>query len=136
MNESAAREKIVVKESPIHGVGVFAARRIGAGEVIIDGCREWLSDEALKELPSEERSYISIIDGRSILFKPPARFVNHSCNPNARGTGLGDVAIRVIEAGEEITVDYIAEQVPGLKLECNCKAPNCRGLLIFPQESR
>ena len=136
MNEPAVNENIVVKESPIHGVGVFATRRIAAGEVIIDGCREWLSDEALTELPPEERSYISVIDGRSILFKPPARFVNHSCNPNARGTGHGDVAMRVIEAGEEITVDYIAEQVPGLRLECNCKAANCRGLLILPQESR
>jgi len=36
----------------------------------------------------------------------------------------------VIEAGEEITVDYVAEQVPGLRLQCNCRMPNCRGLLI------
>jgi len=36
-----------------------------------------------------------------ILMTPPARFVNHSSDPNARGTDLYDVAIRVIEAGEE-----------------------------------
>jgi hypothetical protein len=42
------------------------------------------------------------------------------------------VAIRAIEAGEEVTVDYVAEQVPGLRLECNCRAPNCRGLLVVP----
>ena len=77
---------VVVRESPIHGVGVFATRRINAGEVIT----------------------------------------------NARGTAAGDAAIRVIEAGEEVTVDYLAEQVPGLRLECNCRAPNCRGLLVGP----
>jgi uncharacterized protein len=125
-------ENVVVKDSPIHGQGVFAVRRIEAGEVIIDGCREVLSDEAVKNLPGEERLFLSVIDGRNILMKPPARFVNHSCIPNARGTDRHDVAIRVIEAGEEVTVDYVAEQVPGLRLECNCKAPNCRGLLVVP----
>jgi SET domain-containing protein len=124
-------ERIVVHESPIHGRGVFAARRIDAGEVIIDwsGCSEVLSDGALKALPSEERIFVSVIDGQNILFKPPASFVNHSCNPNARGCDGHDIAIRVIEAGEEITVDYVAEQVPGLRLECNCQSLNCRGLL-------
>jgi SET domain-containing protein len=123
-------ERIVVKDSPIHGRGVFAATRIEAGEIIIDGCREVLSDEALKALSREESIFLAVIDGQNILFKPPARFVNHSCNPNARGTDRHDVAIRVIEAGEEVTVDYVAEQVPGLRLDCNCRAPNCQGLLI------
>jgi hypothetical protein len=125
-------ERVVVKDSPIHGKGVFASRRIEPGEVIIEGCREVLSDEAVKALPAEERNFISVIDGLNILMKPPARFVNHSCNPNARGSDHCDTAIRVIEGGEEITVDYVAEQVPGLRLECNCKAPNCRGLLMVP----
>jgi len=127
---------VVVQDSPIHGRGVFAARRIELGEVIIDGCREVLSDDALKSLPTEERMFLSVMDGQNILMKPPGRFVNHSCNPNARGTDRHDVAIRVIEAGEEVTVDYLAEQVPGLRLECNCKAPNCRGLLLVPSTSQ
>jgi hypothetical protein len=124
--------KVVMKDSPIHGKGVFASQRIEPGEVIIDGCREVLSDEAVKALPTEERILLSVMDGLNILMKPPARFVNHSCNPNARGSDRHDIAIRIIEAGEEITVDYVAEQVPGLRLDCNCKAPNCRGLLIVP----
>ena len=125
-------EKVVVQHSPIHGRGVFAVRRIEPGEVVIDGCREVLSDEALAALPPEERVFLSVVDGQNILMQPPARFVNHSCNPNARGTDRHDVAIRVIEPGEEVTVDYVAEHVPGLRLECNCQAPNCRGLLIVP----
>jgi len=127
-------ERIVVNNSPIHGRGVFAVGRIGAGEVIMNWsqCSEVLSDEAVNALASEERRCVSVIDGENILFKPPARFINHSCNPNALGSDGHDIALRVIEAGEEITVDYVAEQVPGLRLECNCNAPNCRGLLIVP----
>ena len=125
-------EKIVVHDSPIHGQGVFAARRIEPGEVIIDGGRKLLTEEALDALPPEERIFISVIDGQRVLMLPPARFVNHSCHPNARGTDRRDVAIRVIEAGQEVTVDYVAEQVPGLRLQCNCKAPNCRGWLVVP----
>ena len=125
-------EKVVVQLSPIHGRGVFAARRIEPDEVIIDGCREVLSDEAVTSLPAEERVFLSVIDGHNILMAPPARFVNHSCSPNARGTDRHDVAIRMIEPGEEVTVDYVAEHVPGLRLQCNCQAPNCRGLLIVP----
>ena len=121
---------VVIQDSPIHGRGVFAARRIEAGEVIIDGCREVLSDEAVAALPAEERPFISVIDGKNIWMTSPSRFVNHSCSPNARGTDHGDIASRTIDAGEEITVDYVDEQVPGLRLECNCREPNCRGLLI------
>jgi SET domain-containing protein len=128
-------ETVIVHESAIHRHGVFAARRIEAGEVIIDGCREILDARAVEALPPDERAFVSIIDGRSILMKPPARFVNHSCAPNARGTGQRDIAIRAIEAGEEVTVDYAAEQVPGLRLLCNCKAPGCRGWLVVPGES-
>jgi uncharacterized protein len=122
-------DKVVVRASPIHGRGVFAARRIEPGEVIINGCRDVLSDDAVKALPPEERIYLSVMDGRNILMQPPARFINHSCNPNARGTDRYDVAIRVIEAGDEVTVDYVAE-VPGMTMQCNCKAPNCRGLIV------
>ena len=71
-----------------------------------------------------------MINGKNIWMTSPSRFVNHSCSPNARGIDHGDIASRTIDAGEEITVDYVDEQVPGLRLECNCRAPNCRGLLI------
>lgn len=114
----AAMDKVVVQHSPIHGRGVFAARRIAPGEVVIDGCREVLSDDAIASLPTEERIFLSVMDGQNILMKPPARFVNHSCDPNGRATDRDDVAVRAIEPGEEVTVDYVAEHVPGLRLEC------------------
>ena len=120
-------EKVVVRESPIHGRGVFATRRIEAGEVVIEGCREVLTYDALEALPVSERKFLALMDGQTVLMKPPSRFVNHSCEPNARGTMWHDVAVRVIEAGEEVTVDYGDEQASGRRLRCHCGTPNCRG---------
>ena len=128
MAATSGTEKIVIRDSLIHGRGVFATQRLEPGHVIIDGCRQVLSDDAVAALPPEEREFISVMNGRNVLMKPPSRFVNHSCNPNACGTDEHDVAVRVIEAGEEITVDY-ADEVPGLMLECNCKAANCRRVI-------
>jgi uncharacterized protein len=129
-------KKIVIRDSNIHGRGVFAEQNIDVGEVIIDwdGCTELLTGQEMAVVPPDERKYLSLIDSQYVLFKPPARFVNHSCNPNARGEKGHDVAIRHILRGEEVTVDYVAEQVPDLNLQCKCGANGCRGLLkVGPQ---
>src|SRR5262245_65493042 len=128
------QHKFVVKASPIHGRGVFAARRIEPGEITIDWttCSEVLTDEQVRFLSVEEQMFVSIVDGKHVLFKPPARFVNHSCDANARAGDGHDVALRAIEEGEEITIDYVLEQALELRLrtfQCRCGAANCRGLL-------
>jgi SET domain-containing protein len=122
---------IVVKDSMIHGRGVFAAQDIIPGEVIIDWeeCTEDLTEDDVQRPPREERRRVSFIDGQYVLFKPPASWVNHSCDANARGASGRDVAIRAIKRGEEITVDYVLENVPDLNFRCNCGSQVCRGLL-------
>lgn len=122
---------ITFGNSRIHGKGIFAARDISPGEVLIDwnDCTKVLTVEEVGTLSHDERKRVSFIEGQYILFGPPACWVNHSCNPNARGTNRQDVANRFINKGEEITVDYVIEKVPGLNLHCNCGEPNCRGLL-------
>jgi len=128
---------IIVQDSKIHGRGIFAAREIGEGEVIINWaeCKENLTEPDVEKLSIEERKRVSVIDGQHVLFKPPACWVNHSCEANARGTGGRDVAMRIIKKGEEITVDYLLENVPDLNLRCNCSSHNCRGILRSPVES-
>lgn len=122
---------VVVKSSKIHGQGLFAEKGFKRGDVILEwaSCTKFPTAEQVEDLPSDERKYLSYIEDRYVLFLPPARFVNHSCNPNAKGGGNCDVAACDIAAGEEITVDYVAEQVPGLHLQCTCGTENCRGLL-------
>ncbi len=60
----------------------------------------------------------------------PFRFINHSCEPNAYIIGKRIVvALKNIEAGSEITMDYSLTEadpdylVPG---GCRCKSKNCR----------
>jgi SET domain-containing protein len=66
-----------------------------------------------------------------------ARFVNHSCEPNAEAViikGFGDgkhvvfFALREIKAGEEVCIDYGLVQTPGKpKMMCTCGFENCCG---------
>ena len=60
------------------------------------------------------------------------RYTNHSCKPNARlCIRQGRVefyALRSIEPGEEITVDYGETHHEG-RLRCGCGAVGCRGAL-------
>ena len=61
-----------------------------------------------------------------------AEFINHSCEPNLYSRIVGGhilyMSRRVIQPGEELTVDYRfdrdVERVP-----CSCGAPGCRGTI-------
>ncbi|MEM6332254.1 MAG: SET domain-containing protein [Planctomycetota bacterium] len=88
-----------VRDSAIHGKGLFAARPIRKGEVIgkvvgsltaIDGPYVlWISDELGLEVHND------------------LRYINHDAEPNAAYYDDGEVAaIRAIAPGEEITHDY------------------------------
>ena len=76
-----------LRESPIHGKGLFATKDFEAGEVVCPGR----------------------IDGKRT---PAGRFINHSLNPNIVPEKIGDdiyaVAMRKIQAGDELLVDYRA----------------------------
>lgn len=54
---------------------------------------------------------------------------NHSCNPNAGLHGqITLVAMRDIEAGEEICFDYaMSDGHPDFHMTCACGQPECRG---------
>jgi hypothetical protein len=64
-----------------------------------------------------------------------ARFINHSCDPNAELqrwtvaglTRIGIFSTKDIAAGEEITYDY--QFFTSEETACRCGAANCRGYL-------
>ena len=110
-----------VAESQIHGLGVFAAAPIAQGAVV------WKLDprvdlffsvdqfEALAAaLPSRHaslfRAWCYRHAGCYVLCGDNAKFANHSSTPNCLSipalTDSGDVALRDISAGEEITYNY------------------------------
>ena len=119
-------KNIVIKKSKIEGKGIFANRNFKKGEIIIDWskCSKILSEEEFKKLSEDGKKYVSFIDGKHICFLEPAKYMNHSCEPNTSVNNNCDVAIKDIKGGEEITTDYLKE-VPELNVKCNCGSKNC-----------
>jgi len=146
---AAAKPRVVVRYSPIHGRGVFAVNAIARGARIIEYTGERMSHARA------DRLYGDLHDGSShtMLFAAtdkvvidatkrggPARWINHSCQPNCEANEEGGRvfidAIRAIKPGDELSYDYnlVLEErhTPKVKREhaCLCGARNCRGTLL------
>lgn len=126
-----------VHESAIDGHGVFAAESVPALAKIgeIRGEAISVEDARIRATRHERIMIVELSRRRAIDFSKstdPMRFTNHSCQPNARlSIDNGRVefyALRVIEPGEELTVDYGETHHAG-RLACRCGAPGCRGAL-------
>ena len=100
--ESTMMTRIEVRESPVHGRGVFARRRLRRGQHVgrFEGEPTtqngtyvlWLIDEAGNETG---------IRGRNAL-----RFLNHGRPANAEFVGDELYALRNVQPGAEILIDY------------------------------
>jgi hypothetical protein len=66
---------------------------------------------------------------------PPFVYLNHSCEPNLGIAGEREfVALRDIEAGEELTFDYsITEDELPWTMRCLCGTVSCRGTITAIQ---
>jgi SET domain-containing protein len=122
---------VIIKNSKIQGKGVFANRDFKKGEVVIKWNTETiLTDEEVKNLPKNEKRYVSPFQGKHLLQQPPARFVNHSCDPNTKVVDdSSDVAIKDIKKGEEITSDYSIFSSPDEIMKCNCGSKKCKNII-------
>lgn len=121
--------KIVVSKSKIHGKGVFANRDIKKGEVVftIKGkLVHWVINNQKESLYAP--AWIGMSKHSWIDPDEPARFLNHSCNPDCGIKGkLKVAALRNIKKGEEITIDYSITEMDKLwYMKCNCGSKNCR----------
>ena len=109
-------------------MGLYACRRFAPGEVVLRwDLSHTIANDELAVLSEMERRYTHPLDQhRMLVVQPPERFVNHSCNNNTVVRDFCDVAVRHIEAGEEITSDY---SLDGSEYEftCSCGELNCRG---------
>lgn len=97
-----------------------------------------LTNEECAKLPEKYQGYCCDISDDAVFcaldFENPTIdwFINHSCDPNT-GSG-GDVytlvAMRDIEPGEEITIDYaVVDGDPDWNMPCGCGAPSCRKVI-------
>ena len=116
------------------GRGVFARRRFRPQHVI-GVVRGQVIDD-----PDYSSDYcIELNEGRGLEPAAPFRFLNHSCEPNcelfswetdeaAPPDRLWLQALRSIEPGEELTIDYAWPA--GAAIPCGCGAVACRGWIV------
>lgn len=96
------RDRVAARKSPIHGKGVFAKCRLRDDQYIgtFEG-RETETDGTYVLWLVEEDGTEVGIEGRNDL-----RFLNHSRKPNAELRELDLYAIRNIQPGAEIYINY------------------------------
>lgn len=122
---------VVVKKSAKEGKGVFAARDFKKGEVVV----KWdtshkLTTEELKKISKDDQNHTDYVgQGLYVVMQAPAKFVNHSCEPNTYVKDAQDIALRDIKKGEEITTDYSINGVDDWELKCNCGSKKCRKIV-------
>lgn len=96
-----------VRESPLHGRGLFATQYIPEDTVI-----GWLKTKKAKKKKHDLNGpYILWIDGdKPVRVTCDMRFINHSDQPNAAYyDDLSVMALRDIEPGEEIVHNYMGD---------------------------
>ncbi|MEP6821509.1 MAG: SET domain-containing protein-lysine N-methyltransferase [Chthoniobacterales bacterium] len=127
--------KTEVRESPIHGRGLFAKDVIARDEIVAVKGGHIITREQLRALqPTLGAAEIQIADD---LFVCPVTmeeregsmiFSNHSCEPNLGVSGqITFVAMRAVQAGDELTHDWAMTDNDESTAKCHCGALNCRG---------
>ena len=121
------------------GLGVFAQRPIVEDEIIGE-----VTGEIIHKV-GYGSEYCIDLDARRVLEPAePFRYVNHSCDPNCEIFSWDEeedgvtpdqvflVALRVIQSGEELSIDYAWEA--DAAIPCGCGASKCRGWIVDEAE--
>jgi len=146
--QRAQSDLVHVRDSVIHGSGVFAAVDIPEEAQIIEYVGEYVDKEesetrawdqfAKHEENNDAAVYIFNLDEKwdldGNLPWNNARLINHSCDPNCEAITEGNqifiYAMKDIKKGEELFFDY------GFDLEnykdhpCRCGSENCVGYIV------
>jgi hypothetical protein len=115
------------------GHTVVANQAIARGELIVVWSGALVAGDALASLPQKVRRYSLQVEEDHYLVSltdcEPPDYVNHSCTPNSGLSGqIALVAMRDIEAGEEITYDYAMSDGSNYdEFDCGCGSTHCRG---------
>lgn len=122
--------KVKVKKG-IAGLGLFALENIPKDTLIVEYTGEVISNDEADRRGGKYLFEINskwTIDGKSRT--NTARYVNHSCRPNAESDTIGKkvkyFAKRTIKAGEEITVDYGKEYFNDFIKPYGCRCEKCK----------
>jgi uncharacterized protein len=138
-----------VRHSPIHGYGVFAARRIRKGTTVVEYLGDRVShaqaDARYEDKdPNDNHTFLFTVDAKTVIDGGvngnEARYINHGCDPNCESTTRNKRifidAIRTIQPGEELAYDYQIQRDSDDAANvdevfaCRCGAKSCRGSML------
>jgi uncharacterized protein len=155
VKEPPAVAPLEVRDSKVHGSGVFAKRAIKKGERLIEYLGDRVShDEADRRYEvkdeNDSHTFLFIVDSKTVIDAGidgnEARFFNHSCDPNCESVvekkRVFIESIRDIAPGEEMTYDYQLYKEEGDPenvdeiFACRCGSKNCRGTMLWPPEPK
>ena len=114
------------------GSGLFANEVLAKNETLAVWGGVVVSDRDLGNFSDYARTHGLQVDDHLYLLPltedDPSDYFNHSCSPNAGLCGqIMLVAMRDIQAGEEICFDYaMSDSNPYDEFECGCGTPDCR----------
>jgi SET domain-containing protein len=144
-----------VRNSRVHGYGVFALRRIRKGARVV----EYLGDRVSHDVADTRYEDKDARDGHTFLFTVDAktvidagvdgndaRFINHGCDPNCEAVDIGKrifiEAVRTIQPGEELAYNYGIQRddddPPDVDeiFACRCGAAKCLGSMLEPKKKK
>jgi SET domain-containing protein len=130
--------KTQVRESKIHGRGLFATGDIAKGEIVAVKGGHIVDGKTLREKITPVLGPVEIQVDDDLFIAPMTKeerelsmlYSNHSCDPNLGVRGeITFVALRDIRAGEELTHDWAMTDDDDYSVDCNCGAADCRKTL-------
>jgi SET domain-containing protein len=142
---------VEVRNSPVHGRGVFAVQPIRKGTRILEYLGDRVSHEAADTRyedhdENDNHTFLFIVDKKTVIDAGvggnDARFINHQCEGNCESVienrRVFIDAVRDIEPGQELGYDYEIgrekDDPPNVDeiYACRCGSPKCRGTMLWP----
>jgi uncharacterized protein len=142
---------VEVRNSGVHGRGVFALAAIKKGTRIFEYLGERLSHEAADlryedHDENDNHTFLFIVDKHTVIDASiggnDARFINHQCSGNCESViayrRVFIKAVRNIAPGDELGYDYEIgrdkDDPPNVDeiYACRCGSPACRGTMLWP----
>src|SRR5690348_4690953 len=147
----ASSPLVEVRNSPVHGRGVFAVQPIKKGTRILEYLGDRVSHEAADKRyedhdENDNHTFLFIVDKKTVIDAGvggnDARFINHQCEGNCESVienrRVFIDAVRDIEPGQELGYDYEIgrekDDPPNVDeiYACRCGSPQCRGTMLWP----
>ena len=146
---------VYVKDSGIHGRGVFAKRKIPKEKRIMEYVGERISKDESTRRGTEQMEKAAADDSVGAVYifdlneewdidgnvpENIARYANHSCDENCEAFNIEDrifyYTSRVIKKGEEILIDYGYALEHFMDHPCCCGSENCVRYIVAKDDRK